>query len=171
MKKISFLLILVLAATALTTQAFAASAGSANAQNSAFPLPLAIRVGWVTAYTPGSSITIEGHDGSFSTFSLTSSVKILPPGRASQLAVGSRVTILAKADPSTGGWMAFGIVVHPAGSGAGSMPPTLTPTVTSSPTATSTETLMPTETSTATATPTNTEMPTEVPTDTMTPTP
>ncbi|HEY2980427.1 MAG TPA: hypothetical protein VGJ22_04540, partial [Anaerolineales bacterium] len=72
--------------------------------------------------------TIQAHDGSFYTFDLTDSVMILPPGGAADLTVGSRVTILARRDSSTHGWIAFGIVVHPAGSGAGSAPPTATPT-------------------------------------------
>ncbi len=153
MKRISLLLVLVLAGTVLTTQAFASTNLAANVQSSGPAFPLAIRVGWVTAYTPGASITIEGQDGSLFTFSLTNNIKILPMKRSSQLAVGSRVTILAKRDPSTGGWTAFGIVVHPAGSGAGSMPPTLTPTT--APSETPTETLVPTEvpTDTVTATP------------------
>ncbi len=159
MKRISLLLVLVLAGTVLTTQAFASTNLAANVQSSGPAFPLAIRVGWVTAYTPGASITIEGQDGSLFTFSLTNNIKILPMKRSSQLAVGSRVTILAKRVPSTGGWMAFGIVVHPAGSGAGSMPPTLTPTA------------VPTATTAPSETPTETLVPTEVPTDTVTATP
>jgi uncharacterized protein DUF5666 len=87
------------------------------------------RVGWVTEYTPGVSITIQASDGNFYTFSLTADTKILPAERAGELAVGSRVTIIAPRDPGALGWTALGIVVHPAGSGAGSMPPTVTPTV------------------------------------------
>ncbi|HEX8990416.1 MAG TPA: DUF5666 domain-containing protein [Anaerolineales bacterium] len=86
------------------------------------------RVGWVTAYTAGSSITIKATDGNTYTFTLTADTKILPSDRASQLAVGSRVTIIAPRVPSALGWTATGIVVHPAGSGAGSQPPTATPT-------------------------------------------
>jgi hypothetical protein len=172
MKKLSLLLILVLAASLLTTQAFASAAGSDNAKNCGATFPLSLHVGWVTSYTANTSITIEGHDGTFFTYALTGNVKILPMSRASLLttgATGLRVTILAKRDPSSCGWTAFGIVVHPVGSGAGSAPPTATPTVTSSPTATPTETLVPTDTSTAL--PTDTETPTSVPTDTPTPTP
>ena len=71
------------------------------------------RVGTVTAYTAGSSITIQATDDNAYTFSLTSDTKILPPGLAETLAVGSRVTIIATRDPSTLGWTATGIVVHP----------------------------------------------------------
>ena len=88
------------------------------------------RVGWVTAYTPGSSISIQASDGKTYTFALTGNTKILPSDLASQLAVGSFVTIIAPRDPSSLGWAAVGIVVHPAGSGAGSMPPTATATAT-----------------------------------------
>src|SRR5574341_2011064 len=89
------------------------------------------RVGWVTAYnfTPGvgGSITIQASDGQSYTFTLTGDTKILPQDRAGELGSGSRVTVIARRDPSLG-WTAFGIVVHPEGSGAGSMPPTATAT-------------------------------------------
>jgi hypothetical protein len=95
------------------------------------------RVGWVTEYTPGVSITILASDGLTYTFSLTADTKILPAERAAELTIGSRVTIIAPRDPAALGWTASGIVVHPEGSGAGSMPPTQTATVTA-PTATPT---------------------------------
>lgn len=84
-------------------------------------------VGWVSDYQPGASITVLAHDGGTYTFALTGESKILPEERAGELAVGSRVTIIARRDSATGGWMAFGIVVHPADSGAGSLPQTPTP--------------------------------------------
>ena len=115
------------------------------------------RVGTVTAYTPGQSITIEATDGNSYTFALSSDVKILPKDRADDLGVGSRVTIIAPRDPSTQIWTAIGIVVHPAGTGAGTgtpAPGTGTPTET--PTATPMETETPTVTATATETPTPT---------------
>ncbi len=86
------------------------------------------RVGWVTAYAAGSSITILATDGKSYTFSLTGDTKILPSDRADQLKVGARVTIIAPRVPSSLGWAAVGIVVHPAGSGEGSFPATATPT-------------------------------------------
>jgi hypothetical protein len=97
---------------------------------------LAHRVGWVTEYTPGVSITIQAHDGNLYTFTLLPDAKILPAERAGELAVGSRVTIIAPRDPASLGWTAFGIVVHPAGSGEGSLPPTSTavPEATATPT-------------------------------------
>ncbi len=75
------------------------------------------RVGTITAYSAGSSITITASDGNSYTFTLTGDTKILPTERAGELAVGSRVTIVAPRDPSSLGSTASGIVVHPAGSG------------------------------------------------------
>lgn len=72
------------------------------------------RVGTVTAYTAGSSITIMASDGNEYTFALTSATKILPAERAGELAVSSRVTIIAPRDPGANGWTASGIVVQPA---------------------------------------------------------
>ena len=72
------------------------------------------RVGVVTEYTPGVSITIQDKDGNTFTFTLTAETKILPVERADELAVGSRVTVIAPRDPATGGVTATGIVVHPA---------------------------------------------------------
>ncbi len=77
------------------------------------------RVGIVTAYTPGASITIQAHDGSPYTFALTGELKILPAERANQLAVGALVTIIAPRQPGSLNLTAAGIVVHPAGSGSG----------------------------------------------------
>jgi len=77
------------------------------------------RVGIVTAYTPGTSITIQAHDGNLYTFELDPNHKILPTERADQLAVGSLVTIIAPRQPGSTTLVARGIVVHPAGSGAG----------------------------------------------------
>ena len=72
------------------------------------------RVGIVTEYTPGASITIRDKDGNLFTFTIAGDIKILPPERANELVVGSRVTIIAPRDPATGGWTVIGIVVHPA---------------------------------------------------------
>ena len=71
------------------------------------------RVGIVTAYTPGASITIQDKDGNTFTFTITGEIKLLPPERADQLAVGSRVTIIAPRDPASGGVNVKGIVIHP----------------------------------------------------------
>lgn len=77
------------------------------------------RVGIVTAYSPGESITIRAHDGIEYTFQLTADTKILPAERANQLAVGSLVTLIAPRDLTSTSPTAKGIVVHPAGSGSG----------------------------------------------------
>ena len=72
------------------------------------------RVGIVTAYTAGTSITIQDKDGNTYTFAIAGDIKLLPPERAGELAVGSRVTIIAPRDPASGGVTLKGIVVHPA---------------------------------------------------------
>jgi len=74
------------------------------------------RVGTVTAYTAGSSITIQTKKGESFTFEITPETVLLPAERAGELAVGSLVTIVAPRDPATGGVRVRGIVVHPAGS-------------------------------------------------------
>jgi hypothetical protein len=102
------------------------------------------RVGTVTDYQPGVSITIRDKDGDLFTFLITLQTKILPPDLAGTLGVGSRVTIIAPRDVAHGTLTAAGIVVHPAGSGG-----TGTPTATATPTATETAT----STNTATSTP------------------
>jgi hypothetical protein len=72
------------------------------------------RVGIVTAYTAGGSITIQDKDGNSYIFTITSETKLLPAERAGILAVGSRVTIIAPRDPAAGGVTVTGIVIHPA---------------------------------------------------------
>jgi spore coat protein U-like protein len=72
------------------------------------------RVGIVTEYTAGSSITIQDKDGNTYNFAITAEAKLLPAERAGTLAVGSRVTIIAPRDPATGGVTVKGIVIHPA---------------------------------------------------------
>lgn len=71
------------------------------------------RVGIVTEYTAGSSITIQDKHGNTYTFALTGETKLLPAERAGTLAVGVRVTIIAPRDPASGGVTVKGIVVHP----------------------------------------------------------
>jgi len=70
------------------------------------------RVGLVTEYTPGASITVQGKDGDTTTFGVIASTKILPHDHATELAVGSRVTIIAPRDPKNGELIALGIVLH-----------------------------------------------------------
>jgi hypothetical protein len=71
------------------------------------------RVGTVTAYAAGSSITILAADGQTYIFTLTAGTKLLPAGLADTLAVDSRVTVIAPRDVSVLGWTATGVVVHP----------------------------------------------------------
>ena len=134
------------------------------------------RVGMVTAYTAGESITILAKDGQEYTFELSETTKILPEERVDLLVVGAKVTIISRRDPTGGPLVAQGIVVHPAEDDddeegtptvTSTATPTFTPTVT--PTATPTDTPTNTPTNTPTETPTNT--PTETPTNTPTNTP
>ena len=130
------------------------------------------RVGIVTAYTPGVSITVLAKDGQSSTFLVTPETKILPAERASQLQIGSRVTIISRRDVTGGPLTAQGIVVHPQSSAATATAtgPTATASASATPTVTATdiETSAPTDTATSTGTATQTETPNPAPTDTAT---
>lgn len=70
------------------------------------------RVGKVTAYTAGSSITIETVQGKSETFAVNGQTVIRNP-KGSGVAVGDRVTIVARREPATDTFTARGIVVHP----------------------------------------------------------
>jgi hypothetical protein len=70
-------------------------------------------VGVVVDYVPDVSITIMDKEGNQSTFELTPSLKILPPGQEKTLAVGSFVTVIAPATLDKGKQKAVGIVIHP----------------------------------------------------------
>ena len=70
------------------------------------------RVGVVTAYTAGSSITVEDKSGGSTSFSLDANTKMLPNKRADSLAVGDRVTIISRRDPTSGPLTAQGVVIH-----------------------------------------------------------
>jgi len=122
------------------------------------------RVGLVTAYVPGDSITIVDKDGNQYMFELGSPLKILPPDRANDLAVGAYVTIIAPNNILNGKHIAVGVVIHP------SIPAGF-PVPTATFTAVPTDTMLPTETGLPTETPA-TETPTgeETPTDSVTPT-
>ena len=72
------------------------------------------RVGEVTAYTAGDSISILAKDGQTYTFKLAENVKILPAERADMLVVGAWVTIISPRDVTQVEPVALGIVVHPA---------------------------------------------------------
>jgi hypothetical protein len=135
-------------------------------------------VGVVTAYVPGQSITIVDQSGTQHEYMISSSLKILPPGRANSLTVGSFVTIIAPASLGDEKQTAVGIVVHPHvpngwNAPAASATPFFTGTPVGSETATPTGTVITTETATATAAPPSTETPsaTAIGTFTETPTP
>ncbi len=73
------------------------------------------RVGTVTIYNPNVDITIQDKDGQTTTFLLAPQAKILPLEQASKLAVGAKVTIISRRDPTGGPLTAQGVVVHPDG--------------------------------------------------------
>jgi hypothetical protein len=126
-------------------------------------------VGVVVAYTPGQSITIVDQSGTEQEYVISSNLKILPPGAADSLAVGSFVTIIAPASVSDGKQMAVGIVVHPQVPPGWSIP-ALTTTVFPSATPVGTEMASPTGTlPTVTATLSETPTPIEPGTPTETP--
>jgi hypothetical protein len=72
------------------------------------------RVGTVTAYAEGASITIQDKkDGQTYTFLINAETKILPEERVGLLGVGALVTIICPRDVTGGNALAAGIVVHP----------------------------------------------------------
>lgn len=71
------------------------------------------RVGEVTDYLPGSSITVQDKKGGSTTFEVTGDTKILPIERKDSLGPGSWVTVICPRDPVNGTLKAIGIVVHP----------------------------------------------------------
>jgi hypothetical protein len=103
MRKTNVLLIIALALALLASVAWNSTASAQMNQP----------VGVVVAYVPGQSITIVDQQGNQSEYTLDPSLKILPPGRAESLAVGSFVTVIAPASVSNGKQTAVGIVVHP----------------------------------------------------------
>lgn len=175
MRTIKIYLILVLAATLIA--AFTISkVGTVSAQQDQ-------PVGVVVAYVPGQSITIVDQSGNQHAYMISSSLKILPPGRANSLTIGSFVTVIAPASLSQGKETAVGIVIHPhvpagwnvpslsATPGVSETPGgtfTATPAGTSMPTETATPTGTGTETASETATATVTGSPLETPTATAT---
>lgn len=72
------------------------------------------RVGTVTDYQPGASLTIQATDGNTYTFLLTTATEILSADRADQLADGARVTVIAPRDVTGGVLTARGVIIHPA---------------------------------------------------------
>ncbi len=71
------------------------------------------RVGVVTDYQPGVSITIADSSGQTYTYRLSKETVILPVDRAGSLQAGARVTVIARRDPTTTDQTAQGIVIHP----------------------------------------------------------
>jgi len=86
------------------------------------------RVGEVTVYEAGKSITIKAKDGQEYTFVVTDATKILPAERADQLVVGAFVTIISPRDVTGGPLTAQGIVVHDKSDTDGGETVTETPT-------------------------------------------
>jgi uncharacterized protein DUF5666 len=70
------------------------------------------RVGTVTAYTAGSSITIKDVQGETATFVVNAQTTIRNP-KGGSISVGDKVTIVSRRDPSTDTFTASAIVVHP----------------------------------------------------------
>lgn len=70
------------------------------------------RVGKVTAYTLGTSITIQDAQGGSETFVVNAQTIIRNP-KGGGVAIGDRVTIVSRRDPSTDTFTASAIVVHP----------------------------------------------------------
>ncbi len=70
------------------------------------------RVGQVTAYTAGSSITIQDVQGGTETFVVNAQTQIRNP-KGTGVAMGDKVTIVSRRDPSTDTFTASAIVVHP----------------------------------------------------------
>jgi hypothetical protein len=75
------------------------------------------RVGVVTEYTPGESITIQAKDDLLYTYLLTEDTKILPVEREEMLQVGAKVTIISPRDLTKIDQTAKKIVVHPEADG------------------------------------------------------
>lgn len=71
------------------------------------------RVGIVSAYTPDVSITIKDVKGGEETFALTADTVIRGPKGVTSVAVGDRVTVVARRQPATDVFTATAIVVHP----------------------------------------------------------
>ena len=70
------------------------------------------KVGVVTDYQPGISITIQAKNTSLYTFLVTAETKILPADQADKLVVGAVVTIIAPRDVTSLDRTAKAIVIH-----------------------------------------------------------
>ena len=70
------------------------------------------KVGVVTDYQPGISITIQAKNASLHTFLVTADTKILPADQADKLVVGAVVTIISPRDVTSLDRTAKAIVIH-----------------------------------------------------------
>jgi len=104
MRKVNILLAIALAAAMAASFTFGQETVSAQGW---------APTGIVVEYNPGRSITIEDQNGTQQQYTISSTVRILPPVRSYALAVGSFVTIVSPASLSQGKQMAVAIVVHP----------------------------------------------------------
>jgi hypothetical protein len=143
MRKLKVLLVITMTAAMLSNFALT-QVGTVSAQE----VP---PVGVVVDYLPGQSITIVDQSGTQHQYTISSTLKILPPGGANSLAVGSFVTIIAPASLNQGKQIAVGIVVHPHIPNGWNVPSLSTTPATS--TAVETFTAIPTGTAQATDTP------------------
>jgi hypothetical protein len=159
MRKLNILLVVALAATILASFTFD-QVGTVAAQQ----VP---PTGVVVEYLPGQSITIVDQNATQHQYTISSSVKILPPVRANALSVGSFVTIIAPASLSQGKQVAVGIVVHPH-IPPGWTVPSMSATLPATSTAVESFTPLPTDTSLATETPTGMQPATDTATATVT---
>lgn len=165
MRKLNILSIIALAAAMFASFTFG-QVGTVSAQE----VP---PTGVVVDYLPGQSITIVDQRGTQHQYTISSTVKILPPVRANALAVGSFVTIIAPASLSQRKQVAVGIVVHPQVPPGWNIPtvsatPPMTSTAVETFTASPTGTSLATDTAIATETPTGTQLATATDTATAT---
>ena len=77
------------------------------------------RVGMVSNYQAGVSLTVTGVDGQSTTFTINSDTKILPKDRQDLLKDGAFVTVISPRSFSGVDPVAKGIVVHPEGTAPG----------------------------------------------------
>jgi hypothetical protein len=60
------------------------------------PTVMVVQLGQVTAYTPGTSLSVKSSDGFAATYAVDGTVAVMPAG--SQVATGSQVRVLAAKD-------------------------------------------------------------------------
>lgn len=75
--------------------------------------PIAVhRVGEISAYTAGSTITLKDKKGELSTFAITGDTQINLKRGATEIKVGDQATVLARRDPSSTEYTAKEILVY-----------------------------------------------------------